>query len=313
MADTAAEAPSAEPITTLPSGEPLPSSAPPPPSPSTKKTPALSAAVAAAPSSADAFLAHLARCLQGRGSADTVLMFLSYATRFGGAALEAASRPVLRSSAQKLVAMAFQLPPTTTVVLSPTPTPPLAALALNLSGRLKALGGLLSEWRTMNRLWGLLGLYFAFKKLLAAKKASEKEETSTERIDTAVTITQLTSLALFYVGENLAYLSSKKVLGFSPATQGKLAALSVRSWALYVALEISKLLVQRGRKQRLGTASEDQAWAKEWRKNFTSNLAWAPLTVQWSVPNGPLPDVLVWLLGLYPATVDMVDLWRNTA
>ncbi|KAL3962849.1 hypothetical protein ACCO45_004372 [Purpureocillium lilacinum] len=102
--------PDSQVLTTLPSGEPIDSSAPPSLPPPSKKAP-LGALLATAPSHADAFISHLYRCMQTRAGADTVLLFLCYSTRLTGSVLETLSRPVLQLSARRLVALAFKLPP----------------------------------------------------------------------------------------------------------------------------------------------------------------------------------------------------------
>ncbi|KAK2590432.1 hypothetical protein QQS21_011879 [Conoideocrella luteorostrata] len=299
----------------------LPPSLPPP---SNKKAP-ISAVLAAGPSRLDALLAHLAKCMQTRTGAETVLLFACYATRLAGSVLEGVGGAAIRQSARRLVAMAYKLPPATTVVMaSATPQPPLAALALQLGGRLKTLSAMISETRTMGRLWGLLGLYFAAKRLVlkswAAKSKGNGEKTvadtrdsSEATFDTLVAYAQIASLIVFQASENVAFLSSKKVLPFSPATQGRLALLSVRAWGLYVAMEGSRLLVERSRKQSSGVAAKDAEWAMRWNKSFYRNLSWAPLTVHWgSTSGGFLPDIAVSFLGFYPAVGAMADLWRDT-
>ncbi|PHH82993.1 hypothetical protein CDD83_3093 [Cordyceps sp. RAO-2017] len=319
MASSPSPRPSDEPVTTLPSGEPIDASVRRPPS-------SAGAVLAAAPRSADAFLCHLQRCLQTRAGADAVLLFLCYASRLTGSVLETLSRPILRHSARRLVATAFKLPPSTTVVLSATaPQPPLAALALRLGGRFKALSAMISETRTVGRLWGLLGLYFAAKRLLLKSCASAGKpprrpddekgaEAEADRLfDTAVAYAQVASLVVFQAAENVAYLSSKKILPYPAATQYRLSLLSVRAWGLYVGMELARLLVERSRKMTSGAAAKDADWASGWTKSFTRNLSWAPLTVHWGLPGGLLPDIVVSLLAAYPATGSMLDLWRETA
>ncbi|KAJ6438838.1 peroxin 11C [Purpureocillium lavendulum] len=315
-------------LTTLPSGEPVDSSAPPPslPPPSNNKASSLGALLAAAPSRTDAFISHLYRCMQTRAGADTVLLFLCYSTRLTGSVLETLSRPLLQHSARRLVALAFKLPPATTVVLaSAKPQPPLAALAFRIGGYFKAAAALLSETRTMGRLWGLLGIYFAAKRLVLKTRAKQKRDPSEKAVETAaadagedlfdtlVAYAQVISLIVYQACENVAYLSSKKVLPFSPKTQGRLAGISVRSWGAYVGMELGRLLVERSRKVSSGVAAKDTKWAADWTRDFTRNLAWAPLTVHWSMEKGPLPDLAVSLLAAYPSVGAMRDLWRDTA
>lgn len=278
----------------------------------------IGAVLAAVPSNADAFAGHLLRCLQTRAGADSVLQFLCYSSKLSGSVLETLSRNALRQSAEKLIAMAFQLPPATTVVLSSAPAPLGAAFALSLATKLKAFAGVLSEARTINRLWGLLGLYFVLKRVISrprpTKADSEKEGSSSvveARFNTIFSVTQIVTLILYQVFENLAFLGSKKAIDLKPATMGKFALLSVRCWGTYTFMELGRLLLERTRKS---AKAKDAAWATTWNKSFFRNLAWAPLTIQWSTPGGgPLPEALVGLLAMYPSTGQMVDLWRETA
>jgi hypothetical protein len=292
------------------------------PPPANQKAP-ISAVLAAAPSRVDAILAHLVRCMQTRSGAETVLLFACYVSRLTGSVLESIGGAAIRQSARRLVALAFKLPPSTTVVLSSAaPQPSLAALALQLGGRFKALAAMISETRTMGRLWGLLGLYFAAKRLVLKSRAAaagskdEKalqgaQDSSEALFDTLVAYAQITSLIVYQASENVAFLSSKKVLPFAPATQGRLGLLSVRAWGLYVAMEGARLLVERS---RVVAKDADAAWAAKWNKSFYRNLAWAPLTVHWgSTTGGFLPDIMVSLLAFYPSAGSMRDLWRDTA
>ncbi len=331
MADPSNDAPSgaaaiAEPVSMLPSGKPAESSVTAPRAPPPKD--GIVTKLAKAPGEADAFLTHLQRVMQSRAGTDAVLMFLCYATRLTGSALELGGRTALRASARQLVATLSQLPPSTTVVVGSATMPPLVSAAMSLGGRFKAYSAMLSEMRCMGRLWGLLGLYFATKRLVAkslqpkTKQQSEKEkekakssnEVAESQFDGLLAWAQIISLIVFQGAENVAYLSSKKVLPFSPRTQGKLALVSVRSWGLYVAMEASRLLVEHSRKRALGPAAvKDAAWAEGWSKAFCRNLSWAPLTVHWGMAEGPLPDVWVSLLGFYPAASQMRDMWKSAA
>lgn len=322
-----------EPIAVLPSSEPIekaaapsapaatPKSSPPP----TKKPPPPSASALAR---ADNFIAHLQRCMQTRAGADSVLMFACYSTRLAGNLLELGGRAALRSSAQQLVAALFSLPPSTTVVLEAATAPPAISAALGLATRLQAYSGMISEMRTMGRLWGLLGLYSAVKGLAAKTFAARKERTekgedklsdeSAEKTFAAlVAWAQVLSLVVFQAFENLAYLGSKKILPIKPLNQGKLALLSVRFWAAYVAMEAVKHLVERSRVLSASggvvKTAEQRTWQEGWRKSFYRNMAWAPLTAHWGTPGGLMPDVFVALFAMYPATGGLRDLWRSTA
>lgn len=274
----------------------------------------------------DAFLGHLLRAVQTRAGADAVLMFACYSTRLTANLLTLASTAALRSSARRLVSAFFTLPPATTVVLDATTSLPTSVgLAMALAERLQAFSGLVSEMRTMNRLWGLVGLYAALKGLIAKTRAAAAEKNkdalsdeSAEKVFSALLAwAQVLSLIAFQACENAAYLGSKKVLPIKPLNQGKLALLSVRFWGAYVGMEVVKHIVERARRLApaggVAKTAEDKEWQRGWRKAFYRNAAWAPLTMHWGTPGGLLPDVVVSLLATYPATGGVRDLWRSTA
>jgi len=305
----------------------MPSSNP-SPSPAGNKAPAapITHLLTTAPSTIDAFLARLHRIAATRSGADVVLLFLTYATGLSANLLEAGSRAALRNSANKLVAVALQLPPAAAVTFASSApiASPVVGIALKVAARLKAASATLSEVRTFGRLWGLLGLYFAAKKFVLSRVAAAKDpekktagDSAESHFDTVVAALQLLSLISFQAAENVAYLSSKKILGFSPATQGKLARWSVRSWAAYIGMELGRLLVERQRRVAAAAGgrltAKDAEWSAAWKRDFFRNLAWSPITVHWSVDNGPLSDLAVSLLAFYPAVSQMRELWRANA
>lgn len=328
-------------VSSLPSGKPIESSseaaaAPSPPSKRTFPPPSLGALLQSAPSRADAFLAHLHRCASTRAGADTILFFLTYLTRLSGNILETASRAALRNSANKLVALALQLPPATAVsFVSESPrrvASPIVSLALQLAARLKAAAATLGEIRTFGRLWGLLGLYFAGKKLLQSRQAAvafdgdEKNKSdmgsssSFERqFDFFVRLAQIIALVNWQATENVAYLASRKIVGVAPATQARLGRWSVRSWALYTGMELGRLLIERQRRvSRSGGAqvkaeAEYLKWQDGWKTEFMRTLAWWPITVHYSVGDGMLSDMGISALAFIPAVSQMRETWNATA
>ncbi|KAI0013972.1 hypothetical protein F4779DRAFT_639112 [Xylariaceae sp. FL0662B] len=325
--------------TDLPSGDPVPSSAAPAPHHHPhhpKPEPrTLRALLATAPSNADAFLAHVQRCLQTPSGIDTCLLFLCYTSRLGSAALETLTRPALARSAERLVALASALPPSATLIFTTAALPSRgAALALRLARRLKAFSVMLSDARAFLRLWGLLGMYFWFRRLVAAAKLRRSEEaekpssssSSPDKVETALAWAQLSACVVFQALENGAYLSSKGVLGWAPATQGRAGRWSARFWAAFVGMEIGRLFYEshrRGRRTRAEKLAggktvaeverEEREWSDNWRKTLVRQLAWAPLTVHWSLDQGILSELGIGLLASIPGTIQMRDLWRRAA
>ncbi|KAI1772429.1 hypothetical protein F4818DRAFT_425884 [Hypoxylon cercidicola] len=319
----------------LPSGDPVPSSLP-APAPKPRPFP-LGALLAAAPSNADAFLAHLQRCLQTPSGIDTALLFACYTSRLAASALEAATRPAVARRARRLLALAAALPPNAALVFSAKLLPPSgAALALLLARRLRALSALLSDARTFLRLWGLLNMYFWARRLVVrwretksqgeGEKGSGGSSAKEDRVETAISWVQMATCVVFQSLENVAYLSSKDVLGWSAAAQHRAGLWSARFWAAFVGVELGRLAYEarkRGRRTRAErfaggkTAAEvqkDEAdWSDAWRKSVLRNLAWAPLTLHWSSEAGLLGEMAVGALASVPGVIQMRDLWRRTA
>ncbi|KAF6845499.1 peroxin 11c [Colletotrichum musicola] len=322
--ETADQAPA---ISDLPSGDPIKAPAeatsqasPQPPAPR-KKPSALSLA------SVDAFAAHLARCFETPSGIDAVLCFVCYTSRFSASALEALTATALRRSARRLVALAFSLPPDATILLSRPPAPsPLAASSLRLAGHLRALATLLSEARTITRLWALLPMYLWLRRLMKTRSPSggktdaEKQKNSDAAVDRAISWFQVVACILLQSLESASYLASKGVLPISPARQGLAAKWSVRFWSCYVGSELGRLLVERLRRRRqlrqgeVDAASEEHAaWEDLWGRTLARQASWFPLTVHWSMDKGFVPEMGIGFLGSIPGIVQMRQLWKETA
>jgi hypothetical protein len=314
--------------TDLPTGDPVPSSAAPSPAPKPRPFP-LRELLIATPSNVDAFLAHLQRCLSTPSGIDTVLLFTCYSSRLGSTVLTSLVQPALQRSAKRLVALAASLPPSATLVFARAMPSSGVALVLELARRLKALSGLASEARTILRLWGLLGMYFWARRLVLRwreNKTSPKKQGGEDRFETSLAWSQLGACIVFQGLENAAYLSSKGVLGLSPASQAKAARWSARFWGSFVGLEIVRLFYEsskRGRRTRAEKFAgdktvtvferEEREWTETWRKSVVRNLAWAPLTLHWSLEQGLVSEMTVGALASIPSVLQIRDLWRGTA
>ncbi|KAL0931073.1 peroxin 11C [Colletotrichum truncatum] len=333
--ETADQAPA---ISDLPSGDPI--KAPPTPpasttssssspssSPSSSK-PAklhLSAILAAAPSNVDAFVAHLSRCFETPAGIDAVLCFLCYTSRLSASVLESFSTSALRRSARRLVSLAFTLPPDATILLSTKPPASAATtLALRVATRLRALATLLSEARTITRLWALLPMYLWLRSLMKTPKPTPEEKKKQEQtgasFDRALSWFQVTVCILLQSLESTAYLGSRGVLPLTPAQQGKAAQWGTRFWSCFVGSELGRLLVEylRRRKQLAEGAldvqsTEYKAWSDVWTRTLARQAAWFPLTVHWSMDKGFVPEMGIGLLGSIPGIVQMRYTWKETA
>ncbi|KAK3379775.1 hypothetical protein B0T24DRAFT_612962 [Lasiosphaeria ovina] len=306
----------ATPITAdLPSGEPIVAPAPAPSTskltprgPAAKRSIPLRAllALAGTPGSVDTFLTRLNKCLATPAGIDTVMLFVGYASHLSASALRGfASRAAGPADAKVVHAAATAA----------------AANALVLAARLKALSALLSEARTILRLWALLPLYFWARRLGARllssssdKKKNQKtiagttapeEEEKPSAIATTVEVVRLALCIALQALENGAYLSSKGVLGWSPAQQGKAYKWSARFWAAYVGIELGRLAAE--------VAGPDPEDARAWRNKVVRNLAWAPLTLHWSTDGGLVSEPVVGVLATIPGVIQIRELWAGTA
>ncbi|GJC95830.1 peroxin 11C [Colletotrichum higginsianum] len=283
------------------------------------------------PRNVDAFVAHLSRCFQTPSGIDTVLLFVCYTSRFSASVLDSLGASALRRSARKLVAVAFALPPDKTILLSKAPSGSSAAaasLGIRVAGHLRALATLLSEARTIMRLWSLLPLYLWLRRLMttparppAAADADEKaQDPSAAALDRAISWLQVTACLLLQSLESSSYLASRGVLPMTPAQQGKAARWSVRFWSVFVGSELGRLAVEALRSRsavasgRQDVASaEYREWSDTWTRTLARQMSWFPLTVHWSMDKGFVPEMGIGLLGSIPGIVQMRQLWKETA
>ncbi|KAK2062426.1 peroxin 11C [Colletotrichum caudatum] len=340
--ETADQAPA---VSDLPSGDPVPAPvAPPAPDaasslprpaggPRQRKHPLGQALAALSPRNVDDFVAHLSRCFQTPSGIDTVLLFLCYTSRFAASALDALSASALRRSARRLVALALALPPDATILLSKAPpTAAAASLGIRVAARLRALASLLSEARTIMRLWSLLPLYLWLRRLMTTparppaddteeeKGAAAAQDPSAAALDRAISWLQVTACLLLQSFETSSYLASKGVLPLTPAQQGKAARWSVRFWSVFVGSELGRLAVEALRRRSAvssgredAASSEYREWSEAWTRTLARQLSWFPLTVHWSMDKGFVPEMGIGLLGSIPGIVQMRQLWKETA
>jgi len=220
------------------------------------------------------------------------------------------------------------LPGETLIASLPAPTS--TKLIAHVVGSSKALGDTIADYRIFVRLWGLVGLYtWARATYLAPVPARSTREDRIRRVLTWVTIT---SCVCFQVLENGAYLSSKGALtttswagAAGKARENHWWLWSSRFWAVYVGCELARLgLTRYYQAQRTdvvidGGEKEDKLRREEerlqdwlWWKDLLSNIAYAPLTLHWSVQGGLLSDWGVGASGMVAGGALLVDAWRKT-
>jgi hypothetical protein len=198
----------------------------------------------------------------------------------------------------------------------------------------KALADTIADYRIFVRLWGCVGLYtWARGTYLDPLPADASSKQKTLR---KLTWAAIASCVGFQVLENGAYLSSKGALttaswsgDVGKARENQWWLWSSRFWAVYVGVELVRLGVTRWAKEEKVVVSDDgekedkikreerekeeklQNWL--WWKDLASNMAYAPMTVHWSLEQGLLSDWGVGACGMVAGGALLADAWRKTA
>lgn len=138
-------------------------------------------------------------------------------------------------------------------------------------------------------------------------------------------------LIVFYVGEHVSWLGNKGVLPLAPETIGRVASISIRSWAIDVFLAAIKLLTQyaglRARRNELrrlrATGGQDKeklaeraaalnAEFKTWTTQAAVTFGWLPLTVQWASGGALWQNPLITgVIGLFVAFAKINAAWNK--
>jgi hypothetical protein len=225
------------------------------------------------------------------------------------------------------------LPGETLIATLPAPTS--TKVIAQVVGSSKALADTIADYRIFVRLWGCMGLYTWARATYLddlPQDASRKEKTLR-----GLTWAAIASCVGFQVLENGAYLSSKGVLttaGWAgdagKIRENKWWLWSSRFWAVYVGVELARLGVMKFshdeplKKVEGGGEKEDKMLNEErvkaaklrewiWWKDLASNLAYAPMTVHWSLEQGMLSDWGVGACGIVAGGTLLADAWRRTA
>lgn len=127
--------------------------------------------------------------------------------------------------------------------------------------------------------------------------------------------------------ENGAYLSSKGVMGWNIEKQNKAWVCSSRFWMAHVGLDFIRLAREYVQRKNRGTEEEkrtdrphgdvitdagDKEFWNTWKRQMVVNLAYAPLTVHWSLEKGLVGDFWVGLLGSVAGVAGFRELWKTT-
>lgn len=285
--------------------------------------------------STDRTILRLSKLLSTPSGTDVLLCTTSYTLTLVRALLSRLLERRLADIATDIAEKAdgILLPGETLIASLPAPTS--TKLMAQAVGSSKALADTIADYRIFVRLWGVVGLYTWARATWLERlpeDASGKEKTLR-----GLTWAAIVSCVGFQVLENGAYLSSKGALTTASwtgdagkARENKWWLWSSRFWAAYVGVELVRLAVLRlyREEQVVGSAGdgekEDKIRAEEkakqekldnwlWWKDLASNMAYAPMTVHWSLEQGLLSDWGVGACGMVAGGALLADAWRRTA
>jgi hypothetical protein len=253
----------------------------------------------------DARIAHLNKILSTASGVDTTLTLAGYSLFFVASQLPRLEALALRARTSSF--LSANAPKTQAALASSSgPVSPLADLALST----KTLAGMCSDFRAFTRLWGLLGIYAAARKLQATPPADGALH--------ALAWGKTLSLGAYLVYENGYYLAGKGVLrGWSAEKQKLWAKTSLKLFFAYVLIDWVSLFRQRQlreeKKEREGATEATKEEEAVWWRTAIIDAAYTPLAAHWSSENGMLSDGWVGALMSLVGLVKFRAAWAQTA
>lgn len=148
-----------------------------------------------------------------------------------------------------------------------------------------------------------------------------EEGGGTDWIGKRIEAAQVVVNVLFQYLENGAYLSSKGVLGWDKEKQNWAWAWSSRFWVMHVGLDFWRLGREWAKRREKGKGKqvgggvvdvEKDEWKAKWRREMVVNMAWAPLTLHWSVEQGLVSEFWVGVLGSVAGITGARELWKQS-
>ncbi|KAJ9637811.1 hypothetical protein H2201_007743 [Coniosporium apollinis] len=271
----------------------------------------------------DILLLRLNALLSTPSGIDRTLCTLSYTLTLLHARLSPLLTHRLAALAASIASKASDalLPGETLIATLPAPAS-IRALS-RTTASIKALAGLIADFRIFVRLWGLLGIYAWARSTWASPPA--------DAVLRRITWAQVAVNAAYQFLENGAYLASKGVLvseGWvgekGDRRQARWWVWSSRFWAAHVGLEFLRLGYLWRKERRMEEKGVDGEGEKEdkivreaerelWWRDLVSNAAYGPLTVHWSLEEGCLSESWVGLLGMVAGGVGLRERWKATA
>lgn len=218
-------------------------------------------------------------------------------------------------------------------ILARTPLFSLSQLTTSLT----PLTAIFDDFRVFLRLWGLFGIYSWGVSIYLTSPANG--------IVRAITWGQVVACALFQGLENSAYLAEKGVVRWEKERIARVWIWSARAWCAYVALELARLgyewaelrgqdigrqksksvelggtdkegeKVEKGELELRMDKVEDEGRRERWEKWYREvgvNVAYAPMTVHYSIKNGLLGEGAIGALGAVVGALSIGQAWKET-
>ncbi|KAF4551237.1 Peroxisomal biogenesis factor 11-like protein 2 [Elsinoe fawcettii] len=179
---------------------------------------------------------------------------------------------------------------------------------------LRLLAAMISEFRMITRLWGLLTMYRWAKGTWVAPPQ--------DTLVKAVTWGQITACTVYQALENVAYLAGKGILrgeAVSAERQKAMWLWSCRAWFVHTALEVVRLVRVRqlsglGEKEVNGEVSEKRKGEeKAWWRSWYVNAAYTPIAMHYSTEGGLIGDDTLGLLGVVVGYNTFGHMWSQSS
>ena len=269
----------------------------------------------------DAHALHLLRLFGTAAGTDKVLQVINYAAQLVHPQIRRIRSLQNRHAIQSFVdkAQSVLLPGETLI----------ARIDLTDNGSLarweagtKSLATLVTDFRMFVRSWGLLGMYAWGRGLYL--------DPPSDAVIKAISWGQVSSMVMFQVYENLAYLAGKGVLRgqwCNPAKQAQWWLTSCRFWLAYTLLEFLRLL----RVWQTGPSNSDvegvegkevdpeimrkrsQDETSAWRRAWYVNAVWTPFVLHYCFEDGLLNSEALSVCGFVTGIIGIKQMWKATS
>ncbi|KAJ2714849.1 hypothetical protein H4R19_001517 [Coemansia spiralis] len=191
----------------------------------------------------------------------------------------------------------------------------------SVAERVRVFSSLVSDYRIMIRLPGLLGMAQAIRH----SEQCPAPTRALQWLDRAMNL----SLVCYYPLEHVYWLGAHRIVPLSDSAIEDAGYWSCRFWAAWVAMQFAHLglehrLIAARRKRILTRDSADAATmqkeldavdadSRSWRIQLLINACYFPLTLHWSVRGSTFPDAAVGVFGTVAALAQAYNVWQATA